>query len=159
MITINLLPWQRIHQLQQRQNLRMQARIGVIVVALTFIVCGGLWVFLDREGHALVLEKRTKQQQLVLVREQAKQVDEVEQKRELFEQSHAIIDQFKHRQKDQILLLDHVSESLNPLKLWLRQLRIRQAVVEIEGQAIKSTDIVQFVQNLRETDFFDRLKW
>lgn len=55
-------------------------------------------------------------------------------------------------------MLDHVSQSLNPLKVWLVRLNLKGNSVELEGRAMTNDDVVEFVNNLRRTDQFDTIK-
>ena len=51
-------------------------------------------------------------------------------------------------------VLDHVSQSLEPLKVWLTRLGLSSDTVELEGKAVTNDDVVDFVNNLRRTDYF-----
>jgi type IV pilus assembly protein PilN len=53
-----------------------------------------------------------------------------------------------------VKVLDHVSQSLEPLKVWLTKLAISSDAVEVEGKALTNDDVVEFVNNLRRTDYF-----
>ena len=55
-------------------------------------------------------------------------------------------------------VLDHVSQSLNPLKVWLVRLNLKGNSVELEGRALTNDDVVEFVNNLRRTDQFGTIK-
>jgi type IV pilus assembly protein PilN len=50
--------------------------------------------------------------------------------------------------------LDNVSQSLEPLKLWLMKMNVKGNSIELEGRALTNDDIVEFVNNLRRTDYF-----
>jgi type IV pilus assembly protein PilN len=54
-------------------------------------------------------------------------------------------------------VLDYVSRSLEPLKLWLVRLSIKGNTVEVEGRALTNDDVVEFVNNLRRTDYFTNI--
>ena len=49
---------------------------------------------------------------------------------------------------------DFVSQSIEPLKVWLTNLKLSAENVEVEGKALTNDDVVEFVNNLRRTDFF-----
>jgi Tfp pilus assembly protein PilN len=53
-----------------------------------------------------------------------------------------------------VKVLDHVSQSLEPLKVWLTRLGVASDTVELEGKALTNDDVVEFVNNLRRTDYF-----
>jgi type IV pilus assembly protein PilN len=54
-------------------------------------------------------------------------------------------------------VLDYVSRSLEPLKLWLVRLSIKGNNVEVEGRAMTNDDVVEFVNSLRQTDYFSSI--
>ncbi len=86
--------------------------------------------------------------------EQVKQVQDFEQRKKLLEDKNRIIDQLEQSRMGPVKVLDHVSQSLEPLKLWLTKLGLSSNAVEIEGKALTNDDVVEFVNNLRRTDYF-----
>jgi type IV pilus assembly protein PilN len=50
--------------------------------------------------------------------------------------------------------MDHVSQSLESLKLWLVRVGVTGQNIELEGRALTNDDVVEFVNNLRRTDYF-----
>ena len=46
-------------------------------------------------------------------------------------------------------MLDHVSQSLDPLKLWLVRLNVRGNDVELEGRAMSNDDVNEIATALR----------
>lgn len=53
-----------------------------------------------------------------------------------------------------VKVLDHVSQSLDPLKLWLVRVGVNGQSIDLEGRALTNDDVVEFVNNLRRTDYF-----
>ncbi len=51
-------------------------------------------------------------------------------------------------------VLDHVSQSLEPLKVWLVRIAVTGNDIDLEGRAATNDDVVEFVNNLRKTDYF-----
>jgi type IV pilus assembly protein PilN len=54
-------------------------------------------------------------------------------------------------------VLDHVSQSLEPLKLWLVRVGVNGQNIDLEGRALTNDDVVEFVNNLRRTDYFTNI--
>jgi len=53
-----------------------------------------------------------------------------------------------------VKVLDHVSQSIEPLKIWLTKLGVSSDMVELEGKALTNDDVVEFANNLRRTGYF-----
>ena len=91
---------------------------------------------------------------MLVVKEQVKQVQDFEQKKKLLEDKNRVIDQLEQARVGPVKVLDYVSQSLEPLKIWLTNLKLTSDTVEVEGRALTNDDVVEFVNNLRRTDFF-----
>lgn len=155
MIRINLLPGgPKGPQAKPQYDVRAQVLLGVGVIVVTLAGCWWYSAALDGELEARQEEKQTKEKQVVQLKEQVKQVQDFEQKKKLLEDKNRIIDQLEHSRMGPVKVLDHVSQSLEPLKVWLTKLGVASETVELEGKALTNDDVVEFVNNLRRTDYF-----
>jgi type IV pilus assembly protein PilN len=89
------------------------------------------------------------------LKEQVKKVQDFEQKKKLLEDRNRIIDQLEQSRMGPVKVLDHVSQSVEPLKVWLTRLGVSSNAVELEGKALTNDDVVEFANNLRRTEYFD----
>lgn len=158
MVKINLLKPARPKKERKRRDLRIQAAIGLTALLVTSAGCGYLWITLDGEVETFQREKQEKEKQLVALKEKTKQVQEFEQKKKLLEDKNRVIDQLKKEQEGPVKALDYVSQSLEPLKIWLVRLHAKGNEVEVEGRALTNDDVVEFVSNLRKTDHFSQVR-
>jgi type IV pilus assembly protein PilN len=158
MIRINLLPATRVKVAKRQWDVRVEAGIGVLLVLLTI----GGWVYygdmLDGEIEARQAEKQGKEKQLALLKEKVKQVQDFEQKKKLLEDKNRVIDDLEKSRSGPVRILDYVSQSLEPLDVWLTRLQVKDANIELEGRALTNDDVVQFVNNLRKTDHFTNIR-
>lgn len=158
MIRINLLPGQRVREGTQAADVRLEAlgALGVVLLAV------GLCVYdsgiLDDAIEARQREKQDKSQQLAALKEKIKQVQDFEQKRKLLEDKNRAIDQLEKTRNGPVRVLDSVSQSMDPLKLWLVRLSMKGNEVELEGRALTNDDVVEFVNNLRRADAFSSIR-
>ena len=72
----------------------------------------------------------------------------------LLEDKNRIIDQLEKSRVGPVKVMDHVSQSLEPLKLWLVRVGLTGQSIDLEGRALTNDDVVEFVNNLRRTDYF-----
>ncbi len=131
--------------------------MGIGVLLITVAGCWWYTAALDSEIEARQEEKRDKEKQVAQLKEQVKQVQDFEQKKKLLEDKNRVIDQLEKSRVGPVKVLDYVSQSLEPLKVWLTSLKISTDSVELEGRALTNDDVVEFVNNLRRTDFFSNI--
>lgn len=154
MIRINLLPRPKGRPAKPQYDMRAQALLGIGVILITVAGCWLYSTSLDGDLDAQQLEKQEKEKQVAQLKEQVKQVLDFEQKKKLLEDKNRIIDQLEQSRMGPVKVLDHVSQSLEPLKVWLTRLGLSANTVELEGKALTNDDVVDFVNNLRRTDYF-----
>ncbi|HXV67863.1 MAG TPA: PilN domain-containing protein [Nitrospira sp.] len=157
MIRINLLSGPKTRQSKPQYDVRAQGLLGVGIILVTLAGCWWYSVSLDDEIEARQEEKQEKEKQLAQLKEQVKQVQDFEQKKKLLEDKNRIIDQLEQSRMGPVKVLDHVSQSLEPLKVWLTRLGVTSDTVELEGKALTNDDVVEFVNNLRRTDYFSNI--
>jgi type IV pilus assembly protein PilN len=154
MIRINLLPGPKGRTAKPQYDVRAQALLGVGVLLITVAGCWWYSSSLDEAIEARQDEKLAKEKQVVQLKEQVKQVQDFEQKKKLLEDKNRVIDQLESARVGPVKVLDFVSQSIEPLKVWLTNLKLSAENVEVEGKALTNDDVVEFVNNLRRTDFF-----
>ncbi|MBH0196778.1 MAG: PilN domain-containing protein, partial [Nitrospira sp.] len=135
-------------------DVRAQVLLGVGVILIIVTGCWWYASMLDSEIEARQEEKRGKESQVAQLKEQVKKVQDFEQKKKLLEDKNRIIDQLEQSRMGPVKVLDHVSQSIEPLKIWLTKLGVSSDTVELEGKALTNDDVVEFANNLRRTDYF-----
>jgi type IV pilus assembly protein PilN len=158
MIRINLLPTPRARAVKRQWDVRLEiaCAIGVLLVAIG--ACVYYADLLDSGIEAKQIEKQGKEKQLALLKEKVKQVQDFEQKKKLLEDKNRVIDQLEKSRSGPVRVLDYVSQSLNPLNLWLTRLSMKGNEIEVEGRALTNDDVVEFVNNLRQADYFGDIR-
>ncbi len=154
MIRINLLPGPKGRTAKPQYDVRAQALLGVGVLLVTIAGCWWYSSSLDEVIEARQEEELAKEKQVVQLKEQVKQVQDFEQKKKLLEDKNRVIDQLESARVGPVKVLDLVSQSIEPLKVWLTNLKLSAENVEVEGKALTNDEVVEFVNNLRRTDFF-----
>lgn len=154
MIRINLLPGPKGRAAKPQYDVRAQALLGIGVLLITIAGCWWYSSSLDETIEARQEDKLAKERQVAQLKEQVKQVQDFEQKKKLLEDKNRVIDQLEAARVGPVKVLDFVSQSIEPLKVWLTNLKLSAETVEVEGRALTNDDVVEFVNNLRRTDFF-----
>jgi len=157
MIRINLLPGPKGRKAKPQYDVRAQAMLGAGLVVVTLAGCWWYSSALDEELEARQTEKSEKTKQVASLNEQVKQVADFEQRKRHLEDKNRIIDQLEKSRVGPVKVLDHVSQSLDPLKLWLVRVGVNGQNIDLEGRALSNDDVVEFVNNLRRTDYFTNI--
>jgi type IV pilus assembly protein PilN len=136
--------------------MELGAAVGLLLV--TIGACLFYASTLDDDIEAKHVAKEGKAKQLALLKEKVKQVQDFEQKKKLLEDKNRVIDELEKSRAGPVRVLDYVSQSLEPLNIWLVRLSMNGANIELEGRALTNDDIVEFVNNLRRTDYFATIR-
>ena len=158
MIRINLLPGPRAKGPKKQWDAEIELVIGLAVFLLTIGACWFYSGTLDDEIDALTQEKQRKERELASLKEKVKLVEDFENKKKLLTDRNRIIEELEKSRSGPVKTLDYVSRSLEPIKVWLTRLNVRGAEVELEGRALTNDDVVEFVSNLRRTDYFSDIR-
>jgi type IV pilus assembly protein PilN len=158
MIKINLLPTPRAKTVKRQWDIRLEIACALAIVMLAIGACLYYADLLNEQIEARQVEKQDKQKQLALLKEKVKQVHDFEQKKKLLEDKNRVIDELEKSRAGPVRVLDYVSQSLNPLNLWLTRLSVKGSEVELEGRTLTNDDVVEFVNNLRHADYFGNIR-
>lgn len=155
MIRINLLSiGPKGRPAKPQYDVRAQVFLGIGLLVVTLAGCWFYWDALEAEIAAKQADKAEKETQVAQLKEQVKQVADFEAKKKLLEAKNQVIDQLEKSRVGPVKVLDHVSQSLDPLKLWLVRVGVNGQSIDLEGRALTNDDVVEFVNNLRRTDYF-----
>lgn len=154
MIRINLMLGPDGRRAKPQYDVRAQALLGVGLVLITLAGCWWYAISLDAEIDGRKVEKQEKEQYVAQLKAQVKQVSDFESRKKTLEDKNRIIDELEKSRGGPVKVLDHVSQSLEPLKLWLVRIAITGKDIDLEGRAATNDDVVEFVNNLRRTDYF-----
>jgi type IV pilus assembly protein PilN len=158
MIRINLLTVPRARAVKRQWDVGLELASGIAVMLL---MLAGWWFYgetLESEIANKQLEKQDKEKQLALLKDKVKQVQDFEQKKKLLEDKNRIIDELERARIGPVKVMDYVSQSLEPLKIWLVRVAVTGQSVDLEGRALTNDDVVEFVNNLRRADYFASIR-
>jgi type IV pilus assembly protein PilN len=155
LIKINLLPVKRAAKKVKApaDEALMQIGIGVGIVLVFLVACGYRWQMLSDEVETQKQVKVSKIKELDDLKKKVLEVEDFEKKKRLLEDKNRIIEQLRKNQSGPVKLLDHLSQSLDPLKVWLVNVE-GDSQVTVSGKALTNDDIVEFIKNLQRTAYF-----
>lgn len=158
MIKINLLGGPKARAGKKQWDVEMEAAAGVAVIVLTL---GGWFYYsgvLDDQLEAKQVQIREKQKQIAVLKEKVKEVEDFEAKKKLLEDKNRVIEQLEKARGGPVRAMDYISQSLEPLKLWITRMNVTDRKIELEGKGLTNNDVIEFVNNLRRTDYFTNIQ-
>jgi len=135
LIKINLLPVARATKKVALNDVQYQLAAGLAVIFVLVAVCGYRWQMLSEQVLQQTHVKESKQKELVDLKKK-------------------VIEQLRKDQGGPVRLLDHVSQSLDPLKIWLTNVEQGSAQIVLDGRALSTDDVVEFVKSLQRSNYF-----
>ena len=155
MIKINLLPVKRAAKKAKVavDTAMFQLVVGLGIVLVFVGACGYRWQMLVDEVALKTQIKESKTKELDALKKKVQEVEDYEKNKRLLEDKNRIIEQLRKNQGGPVRLLDYLSQSLDPLKIWLTSVD-GDAQVAINGKALTNDDIVQFIRNLQQSGYF-----
>ena len=155
MIKINLLPVKRAARKAKVpvDTAMFQVVVGLGIVLVFVGACGYRWQMLVDEVALKTQIKESKTKELDALKKKVQEVEDYEKNKRLLEDKNRIIEQLRKNQGGPVRLLDYLSQSLDPLKIWLTSVD-GDAQVAINGKALTNDDIVQFIRNLQQSGYF-----
>lgn len=155
MIKINLLPVKRASKKTKApaDEALMQLGIGLGAALIVLGVCVYFWTVLQDKVAQQTQLKTAKTQELDALKKKVQEVEDYEKKKRLLEDKNRIIEQLRKKQGGPVRLLDYLSQSLDPLKVWLASVE-GDAQVTVVGKALSNDDIVEFIRNLQQSNLF-----
>ena len=155
MIKINLLPVKRAAKKAKVpvDTAMFQLVVGLGIVLVFVGACGYRWQMLVDEVALKTQIKESKTKELEALKKKVQEVEDYEKNKRLLEDKNRIIEQLRKNQGGPVRLLDYLSQSLDPLKIWLTSVD-GDAQVAINGKALTNDDIVQFIRNLQQSGYF-----
>jgi type IV pilus assembly protein PilN len=154
LIKINLLPVARATKKVAINEVQLQLVAGVAAVLVLVALCGYRWQALSDEVIQQTQVKETKKRELEDLKKKVAEVENYEKNKKLLENKNRVIEQLRKNQGGPVRLLDHVSQSLDPLKIWLTSVDDGGSQITLEGRGLATDDVVEFVKNLQRSNYF-----
>jgi type IV pilus assembly protein PilN len=157
MIKINLLSQLKAKKVKKQAEVQYQLWLLGGFLLVLIIVLGYFWYYLNDRIQTLQGEKVAMDQQLAILKQKVKEVENFEKDKKIYEEKIKIIQQLKLNQAGPVHLLDQVSKSL-PARVWLTGLTQKDKSIAIEGKAMTNSELVDFIDSLKRSQFFSDIQ-
>jgi len=154
MIKINLLPVPKARKAKKQMEIQGELIMAGVLIGFVFAACIYYWYLLDSRITRLQGDKTRATAELTSLKEKVKEVENYESNKKVLEEKNRIIEQLKRNQGAPVHLLDEISRSMNPLKIWLSNIMVQDTKIDIDGKAVTNADIVEFINNMKNAKIF-----
>ncbi len=154
MMAINLLRRSLADSRHLRRKGRLESVIGLLALSMVCIVSGLIWANVNKQIQSLQQELADKR---VQVSSQARFESDVkvlvEQRKKLMQEILRLED-FQSSRVQPGNILDTISQSLDPLDLWLVTMQLEKGRLALDGLAGSREDILRFSKNIDDQALF-----
>lgn len=150
MIKVNLLPVKRKKKPKPIPSFIVTM---VIIAIITIIVMANLAFFVNSRLSKKKILFKSNESKIVELKQKIKEVENFEQLNRTIEQRNSIIEQLRKNQSMPVRLLDEAN-SLLPSGVWLDDMAVSGEIVSMEGYAFANSDIVTYVDNIKNSKIF-----
>lgn len=157
MVSINLLNDERRSARQDRR--RSRSAVLVVVCVLAVVVTGWGWVAVggSQTIERLEQEVQDKRGRLALMVQQQNLVLTLQEQRDAMAAEHETLDALTRGLDRPVRLLSMISQVVDPLDVWLRQLQATDEKVTLSGVARAHEGIWELAKNLEHTDMLGQV--
>ncbi len=151
MIRINLLPFRLA---RKKENIRRQVSIFFLLVVFMIVLLAWYTIGIDQKIAQKKVEIIKVKAQISLYREKAGRVTEIKKKLKILEEKLKIVGSLKEKRKEQLALLEEMSDKIIPERMWIESLKSDSSHVTIKGIAFDNPTIADFMRNLEASSIF-----
>jgi len=155
MVRINLISFDQGIQKKRRVAIAIQNQLILASITLSVVVLifGVVWILMDRKIVSMEIEKAAKTEELAILTEQVKEVENYEKDKQKVTERIQVIRKLRATQAIPVQLLDGISQGI-PARVWLMAVHENDGKVEIDGRSMTNGEIVDFVNRLKENPMF-----
>jgi type IV pilus assembly protein PilN len=149
MIKINLLP---VREARRKANLRQQGILLGIALIAAVLVCGGLHTAIAASISSERGRVVAAQTELKKLEETLKQVERFRKEKEDIERKLRVIKRLEESRSGPVRIMDEIATRI-PDRMWLKNMSLRNGLLEIDGYSIDNEVIAAFMTSLEDSKY------
>jgi type IV pilus assembly protein PilN len=150
MIKVNLLPVKRKKKAKPIPTFLIAT---ILITLVSTIVMGYLMFFFSSRLSEKKQQFAANEKKIAELKEKIKAVDDFEKRNKTFKERNDIIEQLSKNKSLPVKLLAEVN-TLIPTGIWLQSMTITGDTIGIDGYGFSNTEIVNYVDNLKNSAMF-----
>lgn len=154
MIRINLLP---VRAAQKRARLQGQLIVLALALAVTGLICGGLYTTIAVKISAEKKELAEIEQEISRLKKTLGEVAHFKQLQKEFQGKLDVLVKLKEKKTGPVHLLDELSRVL-PDKLWLSSFKESSGAIAIQGVGLNEATVARFMRDLEASPYYRQVE-
>ncbi len=150
MIRINLLP---VRAAQKKARLQGQLIVLILALAVTFLVCGGLYTSVAVKISSEKKELAEIQKEINRLKKTLGEVAHFKELQKEFQGKLDVLAKLKEKKTGPVHLLDELSRVL-PDKLWISSFKESKGTVSIKGVGLNEATVARFMRELEASPYY-----
>ena len=157
MIAINLLRRPLANEQRRRRRCQIELSVGVFLIVGILVASGLIWWNMDRSISSLREQEAQRMDRLRGVEHFQSQLEATSHQLDDVKERSRQVTNLLVQRRQAIQVLDVVSRSLDPLRLWLSDLEMEQGQVKLMGFSESKDQIVKFAKLLNQDSLFQNV--
>ena len=154
MIKINLLP---VREARRKAELRQQGFLLAGALVLALLTCGVMHSTIAAQISAERTQIGSARAELKKLKKTLKDVARFRKEKEAIEAKLAIIARLEKNRQGPVLIMDELSSRI-PERLWIKELKLRNGLLELTGASTDNEIVAGFMTSLEESALFRRVE-
>jgi type IV pilus assembly protein PilN len=150
MIKVNLIPVKRKKKAKPLPSFLISVILATVATAL---IMAYLAFFFSSRLDARKATVANNERRIAELKEQIKAVEDFERRNQDFQKRNEVIEQLSKNKGLPVSVLNEINQ-LIPKGIWLKDMKMSAAGIDIEGLGFTNTDIVAYVDNLKKSSLF-----
>ena len=150
MIQINLLP---IREEKKRERKRLDISVSILMLILTTLIGGYLYINVHREVVQLRRELKDKQAENLRLSKKVREIRLLKKKRKILNQKIGIIRKLNRNRLMAIKVMEQISLEV-PDKIWLTAMQVKDQKLSLVGIAMDDQTLSVFISRLNRSEMF-----
>jgi len=150
MIRVNLLPVKRKKKPKPLPTFVVSV---TLITVFAIIALAYLFYYYNSNLNSTKARFEGNKQKIAELKRLIKEVDNFEKLNRTFDERNRIIEQLRKNQNVPVMMLDEISRNL-PNGVWLHSVTVSGSSVSMDGYAFTNSDVVAYVDNLKNSKVF-----
>ncbi len=152
MIKVNLLPFRAA---RKKENIRRQVSIFLLSIMFVALCMYYYNISLNNKLNAYNVKTENIRNEVAKYNKITKEVEDIKNRLDILNKKIGVIKNLELNRKEPVQLLDTMTFTVIPKRMWFTNLEAKEEVVTIKGFALDNKTVADFMTSIEESKLFD----
>ncbi len=152
MIKVNLLPFRAA---RKKENIRRQVSIFLLSIMFVALCMYYYNISLNNKLNAYNVKTENIRNKVAKYNKITKEVEDIKNRLDILNKKTGVIKNLELNRKEPVRLLDTMTFTVIPKRMWFTNLEAKEEVVTIKGFALDNKTVADFMTRIEESKLFD----